>query len=109
MILGSGAEKAMPAPELKPRINSERISGRRVCCLDFVNILQFDTCGIFVGAITLLYFRNLISTMSEKSILSVEHLSKFFKSGGRDLSVLHDISFSIEEGGSCAVVGPSGS
>jgi putative ABC transport system ATP-binding protein len=47
--------------------------------------------------------------MSKKCILSVEHLSKFFKSGGHNLSVLHDISFSIEEGGSCAVVGPSGS
>jgi putative ABC transport system ATP-binding protein len=47
--------------------------------------------------------------MSKKCILNVEHLSKFFKSGGHNLSVLHDISFSIEEGGSCAVVGPSGS
>ena len=47
--------------------------------------------------------------MINTSILSVEHLSKSFKSGGQNLSVLHDISFSIEEGGSCAVIGPSGS
>jgi putative ABC transport system ATP-binding protein len=47
--------------------------------------------------------------MTNKSILSVEHLSKSFKSGGQNLSVLHDISFSLEEGGSCAIVGPSGS
>jgi putative ABC transport system ATP-binding protein len=47
--------------------------------------------------------------MINKCILSVEHLSKFFKSGEHNLSVLHDISFAIEEGGSCAIVGPSGS
>jgi len=47
--------------------------------------------------------------MTNDCILSVEHLSKFFKSGEQTLSVLNDISFAIEEGGSCAVVGPSGS
>ena len=47
--------------------------------------------------------------MSNQYVLSVEHLSKFFKSGDQTLSVLHDISFAIEEGGSCAIVGPSGS
>jgi putative ABC transport system ATP-binding protein len=47
--------------------------------------------------------------MTNKYILSVEHLSKYFKSGERNLSVLHDISFAIEEGRSCAIVGPSGS
>jgi putative ABC transport system ATP-binding protein len=47
--------------------------------------------------------------MTNKCILSVEHLSKYFKSGEQNLSVLHDISFAIEEGGSCAIVGPSGS
>src|SRR2546428_10925729 len=47
--------------------------------------------------------------MSNHCVLSVEHLSKFFKSGDQALSVLHDISFAIEEGDSCAIVGPSGS
>jgi putative ABC transport system ATP-binding protein len=47
--------------------------------------------------------------MSNHYVLSVEHLSKFFKSGDQTLSVLQDISFAIEEGGSCAIVGPSGS
>jgi putative ABC transport system ATP-binding protein len=47
--------------------------------------------------------------MSNHYVLSVEHLSKFFKSGDQTLAVLHDISFAIEEGGSCAIVGPSGS
>ena len=44
-----------------------------------------------------------------KIILSVEHLSKFFKSGERPISVLSDVSFAVEEGSTCAVVGPSGS
>ena len=45
--------------------------------------------------------------MSE--ILSVSEVSKTFKSGGRDLHVLSDINFSIQEGEGVAVVGPSGS
>ena len=43
------------------------------------------------------------------SILSVEHLSKVFKSGEHIVSVLSDVSFAIEEGSTCAIVGPSGS
>ena len=44
-----------------------------------------------------------------KPILSVEHLSKVFKSGEHTVSVLSDVSFAIEEGSTCAIVGPSGS
>src|SRR5262249_43273986 len=47
--------------------------------------------------------------MSGNSILSVEHLSKLFKSGERILTVLHDVSFDVEAGSACAIVGPSGS
>ncbi|HEV8342699.1 MAG TPA: ABC transporter ATP-binding protein [Candidatus Binatia bacterium] len=47
--------------------------------------------------------------MKSSLILSVEHLSKTFKSGDQILTVLKDISFSIEEGEACAIVGPSGS
>jgi len=43
------------------------------------------------------------------SILSVEHLSKVFKSGEHIVNVLSDVSFAIEEGSTCAIVGPSGS
>ena len=43
------------------------------------------------------------------SILSVEHLSKFFKSGEHVVAVLSDVSFAIEAGSTCAIVGPSGS
>lgn len=47
--------------------------------------------------------------MPNSSILSVENLSKTFTSGNKQLTVLKDISFSIEKGISCAIVGPSGS
>jgi putative ABC transport system ATP-binding protein len=47
--------------------------------------------------------------MNRDIILSVEHLTKFFKSGAQTLKVLDDISFSIEAGSACAIVGPSGS
>ena len=47
--------------------------------------------------------------MTNSIILSVEHLSKDFKSGDQTLTVLKDVSFAIEEGSACAIVGPSGS
>jgi putative ABC transport system ATP-binding protein len=47
--------------------------------------------------------------MSQNIIFSVEHLTKFFKSGTQTLKVLDDISFVIERGSACAIVGPSGS
>ncbi len=47
--------------------------------------------------------------MNQSIILSVEHLTKLFKSGDRTLKVLDDISLSIEAGSACAIVGPSGS
>lgn len=43
------------------------------------------------------------------NILSVEHLTKVFKSGDREVHVLSDLSFTVERGGTCAIVGPSGS
>ncbi len=43
------------------------------------------------------------------NILSVQNLQKRYNSAGRDLTVLHDINFSVEEGSVVAIVGPSGS
>ena len=43
------------------------------------------------------------------TILSVEHLTKVFKSGEQNLTVLSDVSFAVEETSACAVIGPSGS
>ena len=42
-------------------------------------------------------------------MLEVKNLTKTYKSGGKELTVLHDINFSIGEGESFAIVGPSGS
>jgi len=43
------------------------------------------------------------------NILEVQNLVKKFKTGKKDLVVLDDISFAVEEKSSIAVVGPSGS
>jgi putative ABC transport system ATP-binding protein len=43
------------------------------------------------------------------TILSVEHLTKVFKSGDQNLTVLSDVSFAVEEASACAIIGPSGS
>lgn len=42
-------------------------------------------------------------------ILNIEQLGKTYKSGTKEISVLEDISFSIEEGETFSIVGPSGS
>ena len=42
-------------------------------------------------------------------ILKIEHLKKSFTSGSKELTVLNDISFEIEEGSTFSIVGPSGS
>jgi putative ABC transport system ATP-binding protein len=47
--------------------------------------------------------------MTTDIILSVEHLTKFFKSGDQNLAVLSDVSFAVGERSACAIVGPSGS
>lgn len=43
------------------------------------------------------------------NILILENVSKTYQSAGKTLTVLDDISFSIEAGSSLAIVGPSGS
>jgi putative ABC transport system ATP-binding protein len=42
-------------------------------------------------------------------MLRCNALTKTYRSGGRELTVLNDISFAVEPGGYVAVVGPSGS
>jgi putative ABC transport system ATP-binding protein len=42
-------------------------------------------------------------------MLEVKNLTKTYKSGGKELTVLHEVSFNIPEGDSFAIVGPSGS
>jgi putative ABC transport system ATP-binding protein len=43
------------------------------------------------------------------AILAVQKLTKTYQSGGRSLTVLHEISFTLAAGTICAIVGPSGS
>lgn len=47
--------------------------------------------------------------MMRRNILSVQNLSKSYRSGGQTLAVLRAVSFSLEESSTCAIVGPSGS
>lgn len=47
--------------------------------------------------------------MNNRSILSVRDVTKTFTSGSRQLTVLHNISFSVNKGTTCAIIGPSGS
>lgn len=47
--------------------------------------------------------------MDDASVLRVNSLTKTFDSGGRTLTVIEDVSFSVEEGETCSIVGPSGS
>ena len=43
------------------------------------------------------------------NVLEVRELTKTYRSGGRSLTVLHDVGFGVEAGATCAIVGPSGS
>jgi len=42
-------------------------------------------------------------------ILDIKNLVKTFKSGGKTLTVLNDVSFTVPEGSTLSIVGPSGS
>ncbi|WP_273566343.1 ABC transporter ATP-binding protein [Maribacter halichondriae] len=42
-------------------------------------------------------------------ILNVSHLGKRYKSGSKELTVLDDVSFTVEAGSTFAIIGPSGS
>jgi putative ABC transport system ATP-binding protein len=43
------------------------------------------------------------------AILNVENLTKIYRSGDKELVVLDNVSFTVEEGNSLAIIGPSGS
>lgn len=47
--------------------------------------------------------------MAPQSILEVASITKTFKSGDHDITVLDDINFAVEKSSACAIVGPSGS
>ena len=47
--------------------------------------------------------------MSAETILEVQQVSKIYKSAGKELLVLKEIDFSIQQGSTVAITGPSGS
>jgi len=47
--------------------------------------------------------------MADAPILLVDGLTKTYRSGARDLTVLDHVSFAVQEGETVAIVGPSGS
>jgi putative ABC transport system ATP-binding protein len=47
--------------------------------------------------------------MNSEPILEVKNISRTYTSGGRSLTVLDDVSFSLAKRETCAVIGPSGS
>lgn len=49
------------------------------------------------------------SQMQSSSILEVKNLTKTYPSGDKTLTVLSDVSLTLNEGETCAIVGPSGS
>ena len=53
--------------------------------------------------------RNQLAEMDSSTILTVQGLSKSYKSGDRTLTVLKNLSFAVKRGSTCALVGPSGS
>jgi putative ABC transport system ATP-binding protein len=42
-------------------------------------------------------------------VLDVRDLTRIYRSGDRDLTVLHGVTFRVGAGTTCAIVGPSGS
>ncbi|MBI3303820.1 MAG: ABC transporter ATP-binding protein [Deltaproteobacteria bacterium] len=47
--------------------------------------------------------------MKTSPLLNIQHVSKTYQNGEGTLTVLNDISFSLDVGATCAIVGPSGS
>lgn len=50
-----------------------------------------------------------IDSKPMSKLLEVDELTKTYRSGGQELTVLHAISFSLNQSDTCAIVGPSGS
>jgi putative ABC transport system ATP-binding protein len=47
--------------------------------------------------------------MTTFPILSVESLTKVYRNGALELTVLKDVSFALDKGATCSILGPSGS
>jgi putative ABC transport system ATP-binding protein len=56
-----------------------------------------------------LFSKKQVKDNAMAKILNIQNLEKTYSSGSKKLTVLHDISFDIEEGSTFSIVGPSGS
>jgi putative ABC transport system ATP-binding protein len=50
-----------------------------------------------------------MTTAESQSVLDVRQLTKTYRTGDKELTVLRDVSFAVAAGATCAIVGPSGS
>jgi putative ABC transport system ATP-binding protein len=50
-----------------------------------------------------------VTPAETQTVLEVAHLTKTYRTGDRELTVLRDVSFSVAAGATCAIIGPSGS
>ncbi|AKP51884.1 ABC transporter, ATP-binding protein [Cyclobacterium amurskyense] len=56
-----------------------------------------------------LFKRDKFFSLKDMNILSVENLTKTYRSGNRELTVLDKVNFEVEQGKTLSIVGPSGS
>ena len=50
-----------------------------------------------------------VTPVESQSVLEVRQLTKTYRTGAKELTVLRDVSFSVAAGATCAIIGPSGS
>jgi putative ABC transport system ATP-binding protein len=78
----------------------------------FTRIIRNSTATVHYHYLDLTFIQN-ISIHTAKNytnyMLQAENLTKIYKSGSRMLTVLDNVSFTIDSGSSVAIVGPSGS
>src|SRR5215467_15253230 len=111
MTRGAGAAMDNPL-NIKRQRARKMIVEFNVSCVRVIKILKLLRCWRLTLASCSISCRiqfHQPSSMTNNTILSVEHLRKFFKSGEQTLTVLSDVSFAIEAGSASAIVGPSGS
>ena len=53
--------------------------------------------------------RDVANALDVRNVLDVRGLTRSYKSGDRQLTVLRDVTFAVAAGTTCAIVGPSGS
>ncbi len=68
-----------------------------------------STCDLILVFTGSWRYRAIIRGVTTDAMLRCESLSRTYRSGGRELTVLNNITLAVEPGGFVAIVGPSGS